>query len=125
MKKTLLLTALLFPFLLFSQQKPTPIHVAPDAPIWMQMMQGENPNVFEIQKKYAEYFENQPFEKNAYTQFYKRWMHWARPFVQADGSLKEPTAEEMFEKEEVLRSLRYPTPDPSPNGRGEIGRAHV
>ncbi len=91
------------------------------------MMTGEDPNVFEIQKKYAEYFENQPFEKNAYTQFYKRWMHWARPFVQADGSLKEPTAAEMLEKEEVLRSLRESSrsprstpPRPSPKREGAV-----
>lgn len=69
-------------------------------------MQSDEPNVFEIQKTYAEYFENQPFEKNTYTQFYKRWMHWARPFVQADGTLKEPTAEELLEKENAVRDLR-------------------
>jgi photosystem II stability/assembly factor-like uncharacterized protein len=106
MKKTLLLAFLLSHFLLFSQQKPSPIYLAPDAPAWVQMMSGDNPNAFEIQKNYAEYFENQAFEKNDYTQFYKRWMHWARPFVQADGTLKEPTTEEFLEKEKTLRGLR-------------------
>ncbi|HRI60746.1 MAG TPA: T9SS type A sorting domain-containing protein [Saprospiraceae bacterium] len=105
MKYLAFLVLLLSPFLLFSQQKPTPIYVAPDAPNWMQMLSGEHPNVFEIQKEYAAYFENHPFEKNAYTQYYKRWMHWARPLAQADGSVKEPTVEEMVDREKSVSAL--------------------
>ena len=100
---------LLFPLFLFSQQKPTPIHIAPDAPDWMKMMSGSTPNVFEIQKTYTQYYENQPFEKNANTQYYKRWMHWARTFVQADGNLILPTVEEMNATEN-LRLQQHNTP---------------
>ncbi|MBV6440460.1 MAG: T9SS C-terminal target domain-containing protein [Haliscomenobacteraceae bacterium CHB4] len=105
-KYLLCLPILLATVHLFAQQKPSPIFIAPDAPVWMQRLSDDNPNVFEIQKVYSAYFENQPFEKNTYTQYYKRWMHWARPFVQADGSVKEPTAEELSERENMLQNLR-------------------
>lgn len=107
MKYRLILPLLLLAAIrLFSQQKPTPIHVAPDAPTWMHMMSEAQPDVFAIQKAYAAYYENHPFEKNAYTQYYKRWMHWARPLVQADGSLKTPTAAELEQAEQALQALR-------------------
>jgi photosystem II stability/assembly factor-like uncharacterized protein len=106
MKKLTVLFLILSPLLLFSQQKPSPIHVASDAPVWMKMMLEENPNVFDIQKAYAAYFDNKPFEKNSYTQYFKRWMHWARPLVQADGSIHEPSVAEMEQLEAIARSAR-------------------
>jgi len=98
--------AMCFPNILFSQQKPSLPHVSPDAPPWMHLLTGDNPNVFEVQKAYTEYFENQVFEKNSYTQYFKHWMHWARPFVQADGFIKEPSADDLAEKEAALRAAR-------------------
>ena len=92
--------------LLFSQQKPSLPYVAPDAPVWMKMLTAENPNVFEVQKAYTQYFENQAFEKSSYTQYFKHWMHWARPFVQADGSIKEPDAAALEAREKTLLGLR-------------------
>ena len=107
MKYRLILPLLLLAAIrLYSQQKPTPIQVAPDAPAWMHMMSEAQPDVFAIQKAYAAYYESHPFEKNAYTQYYKRWMHWARPLVQADGSLKTPTAAEQEQTEQALQALR-------------------
>ena len=107
--KNLLVLSLCFLFLpLFAQQKPSMPYVAPDAPGWMKMLEAENPNVFEVQKAYADYFDNQVFEKNAYTQYFKHWMHWARPLVQPDGSLKEPTLEELAVQENTLKGLRAP-----------------
>lgn len=105
MKQAALLL-LLFPFFLHAQQKPSPILVTPDAPEWMHMMQAEQPNVFEIQQAYRAYFDTHPFEKNAYTQFYKHFMHWARPFTQADGSIHEPTVKEQQLLETTAQSLR-------------------
>ncbi len=106
MKKFLLLALSLLPTLLFAQQKPSTPYVAPDAPLWMKLMLEEHPNVFNVQKAYAEYYENQAFEKNSYTQYFKHWMHWARPFVQPDGSVKEPGVAEMAEKEKNLLAMR-------------------
>ena len=92
--------------LLFSQQKPSIPYISPDAPIWMHQLVSESPNVFEVQKAYKEYFDNQPFAKNSYTQYFKHWMHWARPYTQPDGSVKEPTAAEMAVIESDLLALR-------------------
>lgn len=72
----------------------------------MQMTQVENPNIFEVQKAYAAFYDDHAFEKNSYTQYFKHWMHWARPFVQPDGSIKEPGLEELAEKEKALLALR-------------------
>jgi photosystem II stability/assembly factor-like uncharacterized protein len=72
---------------IFAQQRPTPPHFEADAPAWAQMLLEESPNVRNIQSAYREYHDERPFQKNKYTQFYKRWMQWARPFAQHDGSL--------------------------------------
>jgi len=106
MKQLSVVCLLFLPYLLFSQKKPQQIPLPSDAPAWMKMMQDENPNVFEIQKAYTRYFENQPFEKNTYTQYFKRWMHWARPLVQADGSVHEATLAKMAELEAAARAAR-------------------
>lgn len=91
---------------LFAQEKPTPIYVGPDAPEWMLMLDSDTPNAFDIQRAYEVYYRDQPLEKNSYTQYYKRWMHWARPFVQADGTLHVPTVDEQAEMERTLRATR-------------------
>lgn len=80
--------------------------MTPDAPEWAGMLCAERPNAFAVQRAYADYYRDRPFEKNSYTQFYKRWMHWARPYVQGDGFLKIPTVEEAAAWEEQLRASR-------------------
>ncbi|MBK8565476.1 MAG: T9SS type A sorting domain-containing protein [Saprospiraceae bacterium] len=72
---------------IFAQQRPTPPHFEADAPAWARMLLEESPNVRDIQAAYRAYYDERPFQKNKYTQFYKRWMQWARPFAQHDGSL--------------------------------------
>ncbi|MCF8246478.1 MAG: T9SS type A sorting domain-containing protein [Saprospiraceae bacterium] len=79
----------LFAAATFAQQKPTPIHFEADAPAWAQMLLEEHPNVREIQAAYTAYYDEHAFVKNSYTQFYKRWMQWARPFAQADGTIAD------------------------------------
>ncbi|GJM32069.1 MAG: hypothetical protein DHS20C18_10700 [Saprospiraceae bacterium] len=100
-----------FPFMLllctvFAQQKPTPIYLDQDAPEWAIMLHEENPNIWEIQAAYKTYFAERAFVKNRYTQFYKRWMHWARPYTQADGSLHIPSPQSVLETERLLRQTR-------------------
>lgn len=105
----LLLAAVLFtPSFLCAQQRPSVPFLAPDAPGWMQDLLSENPNVFRIQKEYAEYYDQHPFRKNTYTQYFKHWMHWARPYVQADGSVKEPGIAEIEAAEKQMLALRGP-----------------
>jgi len=98
-------------FIFAQEQPPPPVFAGPEAPQWMQMMQADSPNVFDIQRLYTAYYRDQPVEKNRYTQFYKRWMHWARPFTQGDGSLRFPTAAELADREQQLQALR-PKPKP-------------
>ena len=99
-----------FCFLFFaaalSAQAPTPIYIGDDAPPWMHMMQAEQPDVFAIQKAYKDWFAARPFEKNSYTNYYKRWMRWARPFAQADGSLHLPDPAQDAAKEKKVQAQR-------------------
>ena len=106
MKHIAALLLLCLPVLLFAQQKPSLPYVAPDAPDWMKMIAELNPNVYEVQKAYATYYDKHPFAKNAYTQYFKHWMHWARPFVQPDGFVHEPNMAEMEAQETTLLALR-------------------
>ena len=91
--------------ILFAQPRPTPPHFDTDAPAWAKMLLKENPNVRDIQAAYRAYFDERPFQKNKYTQFYKRWMQWARPFAQADGTLAFPTQESLLARERELQTL--------------------
>ena len=91
---------------LFAQQRPTLTWAATDAPEWAQMLAQDAPNVWQVRAAYDQYYETHPFEKNTYTQFYKRWMQWARPFVQADGSLLLPTVADDVAKEKQLKLFR-------------------
>ncbi|MDX1911892.1 MAG: LamG-like jellyroll fold domain-containing protein [Saprospiraceae bacterium] len=106
MKKILILLLAFSPILLFAQQKPSIPHLGPAAPEWMRLLAEDSPNVFAVQKAYADYYEVHPFEKNAYTQYFKHWMHWARPYTQADGSLHIPDVAEMEEQENTLLAQR-------------------
>ncbi|MFM7154324.1 MAG: hypothetical protein ACKOZV_09390, partial [Bacteroidota bacterium] len=91
---------------LSAQQKPEPVFMGTDAPDWMHKIVSDQPNVLEIQQAYKDYYESHPFEKNSYTQFYKRWMHWARPLTQGDGTIHEPTVDEMNAAEKQRLLLR-------------------
>ncbi len=102
-------TLLLLIFLSYSlqaQQRPDPIHIGPDAPQWMLLMQDDVPNVYAVEQTYTAHYSSHTFEKNSYTQYYKRWMHWARPLMQADGTVKVPTVEEMATKEAAVLTTR-------------------
>jgi photosystem II stability/assembly factor-like uncharacterized protein len=92
----------------YAQNRPDPIYIAPDAPRWVYMLDTPNPNVFEIQRAYDDWYQTHPFEKNNYTQYYKHWMHWARPHTQGDGSIVVPTPADVAAKERQLLALRTP-----------------
>lgn len=98
------LLILCFCFALHAQQAPAPVYVGPDAPAWMRKMLDPNPNVFEIQQLYAKDYQNKALVKNRYTQYYKRWMHWARPYTQGDGTIRIPGPEEDAAQETRLRA---------------------
>ncbi|OWY19109.1 hypothetical protein C7N43_31550 [Sphingobacteriales bacterium UPWRP_1] len=95
---------------LWAQQKPSPIFIAPDAPSWMQLMVQDNPNVFEVERAFDDYYKTRKFEKTDYTQYFKRWMHWARQYVQPDGTIHIPTPAEQAEFENRLLQLHGQKP---------------
>jgi hypothetical protein len=103
---------------LFAQKRPAPVFIGPDAPAWMRLMQAENPDVFAIQKAWRDYHAERPFEKNTYTQYYKRWMHWARtqPHPRGGGELHPdnemiPGAEKWISPSDINQSNLEPQPD--------------
>lgn len=53
-------------------------------------MYSENPNYFELRDAFDEYYKVHPFEKNSYTQYFKRLMkeNWA--FVDENGFVQRP-----------------------------------
>lgn len=107
----LVLICCLFSGAIMAQQHPTPIFVADDAPDWMQRLVQPNPNVFAVQRAYNTYYQQHEFVKTDYTQYYKRWIHWARHYVQPDGSIYIPTPQEQSQREARLRQLRHKKPE--------------
>lgn len=73
------------------------------APEWAQLMYGENPNVFEVDRAFKAYFDERDFEKSYHTQFYKRWKRAVEDFVLVDGSYQLPTeADALRIREDLL-----------------------
>ncbi len=95
--------------ILISQSPPPMIGVGPEAPEWMKMMLEKDPNIFDIQKKYKDYYKNNAFEKNTYTQYYKRFMRWARPFTNGAGKLEIPDINRQNQRERTAKSMRNST----------------
>lgn len=104
---------------LSAQQRPTPPHIEADAPEWARLLLAADPNVRDVQAAYRAYFDERPFQKNKYTQFYKRWMQWARPYAQADGRLVFPKNDSLLSLErELLDHRRLPKTSHGASGSG-------
>lgn len=100
----------LFGTMLQAQDKPYPIYIAPDAPQFMHLMQAENPNILEVAQAYKEYYKQHKFEKNSYTNYYKRWMLWAQQYAQHGGSISIPTLERLTQEEQAIKAARLTKP---------------
>lgn len=74
-----------------SQPRPSIIDVKSDAPEWVKMMLEKDPDVVKIKESYDLYYTSHPFAKNAYTQYYKKFMRWARPLINDVGKIEIPT----------------------------------
>lgn len=79
---------------------------AADLPEWVRLMYSGPPNVLDVDAAYQAYYQTHPFEKNLYTQYYKRWRQWSRPFEQPDGSLRVPFHEERLAQQRRAREAR-------------------
>jgi photosystem II stability/assembly factor-like uncharacterized protein len=75
-KLTLLsLLGLLFFVEIQAQQLQTPYSKNhPNLPDWVQLMYATNVDVIAVQQAFDEHYTIHPFEKNQYTQYYKRWL---------------------------------------------------
>lgn len=106
----LLLCSIIAPFLLVAQPQPSGLFIGKDAPSWVKVFEQPNPNYHEVEQAYRTYYASHVFEKNTYTQFYKRWMRWARPFVQADGTVVVPDVQVQQHREKQLQQQRGENP---------------
>lgn len=77
-----------------AQPKPPMVDVKPDAPVWMKMMLENDPDLTKIKEAYETYYTEHQFEKNTYTQYYKKFMRWARPLMNDKGKIVMPTNEQ-------------------------------
>ena len=89
-----------------AQQRPMAPYMDAHTPAWVRLMADPNPNVHRVQEAFAQWHAERPISKNTYTQYYKRWMQWARAHTQADGSVHCPTAIELTQDEDLRRALR-------------------
>ncbi|MCG8305887.1 MAG: PKD domain-containing protein [Cytophagales bacterium] len=67
------------------------LKVLPDidaaTPEWAIQMYGENPNVWQVDMTYEQYYLEHEFEKNIHTQNYKHWRREVEPYITDDGHI--------------------------------------
>ncbi|MBK6889713.1 MAG: hypothetical protein IT272_06300 [Chitinophagales bacterium] len=84
----------------------------PNLPNWVKLLYSPNPNAYAVEEAYKAYYKVNPFEKNKYTQYYKRWRRWARPYLQPDGTVRPPSLEQeqaIVNKISNLKAMAGPT----------------
>ena len=60
-------------------------------PLWAQKMYDDLPNVFEVVDLYTKYYQDNNFEKNYHTQYYKKWLRSVSDLVDQDGWIQKPS----------------------------------
>ncbi|MFM7768370.1 MAG: WD40/YVTN/BNR-like repeat-containing protein, partial [Bacteroidota bacterium] len=95
MKKILLLAIFGFSISATAQNmyKPSAYEIQ-RLPRWAQVMYSDNPNLFEVDSLYRDYFSKNTFEKTYHTQYYKRWKRSVLPYVNDMGYIITPTSQE-------------------------------
>lgn len=94
---------------IFSQNRPPMISIDSDAPEWMHLIDSDDIDIKKIKESYETYYKTHPFQKNTYTQYYKRFMRWARPYTDVDGKIVLPTNQDLSAKERAGQKLRNST----------------
>jgi photosystem II stability/assembly factor-like uncharacterized protein len=96
MEFRVLLCYIFFFNLSFSQQlqQPSPSEIS-TLPLWAQKMYTSSPNVYEVDSLYVNFYRTNTFQKNYHTQYYKRWRRSVTDRINADGSVKVYSAEEL------------------------------
>lgn len=93
-------------FWLFSQSsdKPSDSEIS-SLPQWAQLMYSDNPNVFQVDVAYRDYYRTNTFIKTNHTQYYKRWRKSIKDFISEDGSIiYQSTNERMNERRQLMNN---------------------
>lgn len=102
------LSILFLTSLSFGQSIPELPHLRDDSPSYMQYFNRpvDQVDVNQVIKAYTEYYRTHKFEKNEYTQYYKRFLKWSRRYADSDGVVTLPTPDEEAEFERKALSFR-------------------
>lgn len=57
---------------------------------WIDLLYSADPNVFQIDQAFSEWYASHPFEKTTYTQFYKKWRRHVAPYLNDKGFVRFP-----------------------------------
>ena len=57
-------------------------------PLWVRRMYSADPNLYEVEALFKEYYSQNVFVKNQHTQYYKRWKRKIAPWVNSDGLIR-------------------------------------
>lgn len=64
----------------------------PNSPAWIDMMQDNDVNIYDVQKSFNSYFANRSRSKGDGYKPYKRWEHYMLQRVDSDGNRPSPTS---------------------------------
>jgi len=99
-------------------------------PLWVNKMFENQPNVFEIDSLYRNYYRTHPFTKSFYTQFYKRWRIANRDKVNDQGFVTVYSPQQLLDikqeylaKQSLLKNSNWSLVGPIHNtqGNGALG----
>lgn len=82
--KTSIVVGIFFTNSFFAQHKPVGFEIN-ELPLWAQKMYTQNPNLFEVDSLYNQYYNQHNFEKSFHTQYYKRWRRSIMNSIDNDG----------------------------------------
>ena len=88
----------------------------PNLPKWVQLMYAEKPNALEVEKAFEEYYQKVPFQKSSYTQYYKRWKRYIRPYTSENGDVIYPNDDTYKKEEDLRKDFRARFKDQKPKG---------
>lgn len=77
----------------FAQREQQYSPNSPDLPNWVKLLYSENPNANEIAEAYEQFYATNEFEKNQYTQYYKRWLRESALYIDENGFVNPPSVE--------------------------------
>lgn len=89
--------------------KPSPAEIS-TLPDWAQKMYGDNPNLFEIELLYNEYYRTHPFEKSYHTQYFKRWKRNVAEYADETGFIRMPDESQ----KQIMQSQYLQKQNPQP-----------